>query len=405
MVLQGRAVVITALVVVALATSHLAAADPLVTVGLPDLRIAKEFDNAERKVIRYEHGTNHYFYVLPVQSNKQVPLRVVLHHAGGSGDRVLKEAFATKHRHQYGSPDHAILYLDCRDGKKNGEWWWGWHDIKAHKSTYTNTLQRTEQRVLDSIEYVVQTYNIDRNRIYLSGRSMGGTGSLGIGYTRGDLFAAILVNVPAGADHFLYRVNNSRGFPDPPPTINTSSQTDSWSKGQEDLLAYCQNNKLPMIFAWGPFGHASKPDMANRAAYDFPWLSIVKNAAYPVFTQCSTDDTYPGFQNKEGTQRGQISAYYRWTNITDTAKGFTMELRLVTNDELGAAEELPNESTADVTLRRIQHFKLGPGEKTSWVLNRDGKTVQKGKTMVSKNGRVTIPALTITAAPAQLTLK
>ena len=96
------------------------------------------------------------------------------------------------------------------------------------------------------------------------------------------VFAAILVNVPAGAEHFLFRLQNSR-YPDPPPTINTSSQTDGWSKRQEDLLAYCEENKLPMIFGWGPFGHASRPSMVNSAVYDFPWREIVKNEAYPVF--------------------------------------------------------------------------------------------------------------------------
>ena len=63
-----------------------------------------------------------------------------------------------------------------------------------------------------------------------------------------------------------------------------------------------------MIFAWGPFGHASRPNMANSAVYDFPWLDIVKNAAYPVFTNTDTDNVYPGHQNTTGKdQKGLLT--------------------------------------------------------------------------------------------------
>ena len=239
------------------------------------------------------------------------PLHVVLHHAGGSAKQAINEAFAAKHRHQYVAKEHCGLYLDCRSLKT--DWWWGWKTIEKDKELHKKQLQSAEERVLQSIEWAVKNQKLDRNRIYLSGRSMGGSGSLGIGYVRGDLFAAILVNVPAGAEHFLFRLQNS-DYPDPPPTINTSSQTDGWSKRQEDLLAYCEENKLPMIFGWGPFGHASRPSMVNSAVYDFPWREIVKNDAYPVFGNTDSDQIYPGFKGKGKDQVGQINGYFRWKN-------------------------------------------------------------------------------------------
>ena len=110
-----------------------------------------------------------------------------------------------------------------------------------------------------------------------------------------------------GTNNYFYVLPCKR-IKNPPPTINTSSQTDGWSKKQEDLLVFCQQNKLPMIFAWGPFGHASRPNMANSAVYDFPWLDIVKNAAYPVFTNTDTDNVYPGHQNTTGKdQKGLLT--------------------------------------------------------------------------------------------------
>ncbi|MBC8373502.1 MAG: hypothetical protein ISS69_06580 [Phycisphaerae bacterium] len=390
----------TAAVLTTLMAGVVWAAEPLA-----GLKMVREFEISGRKVLRYEHGEKgnngkKYFFVLPCENVKNPPLRVILHHAGGSGQQALNEAYKSKHRHQYGSKDYAILYLDCRNDKP--DWWWGWHGIKKNKDKYANKLYPTEKRVLDTVEWVIKNQKADRNRVYLSGRSMGGTGSLGIGYCRGDIFAAILVNVPAGADHVLFRLKNSN-YPDPPPTINTSSQTDGWSKGQEDLLAHCKKNKLPMIFAWGPFGHASRPDMANRAVYDFPWLKIVKNEAYPVFTDSDSDETYPGHKNKTGKdQKGQINGYYRWKNITDTDKNFAIQLRLVKNDELGKPETIPQESTADVTLRRLQAFKVKTGESHTWKTVRNGKVLQEGEVRPDKNGLLTVRRVKIDAVPVQL---
>jgi poly(3-hydroxybutyrate) depolymerase len=399
-----RTAKITILSLLTVLVGHSGAAElPASLTGLKKVKTSENKDG--RTVHRYEHGKNNYFYVLPCKGVENPPLRVVLHHAGGSGDRALNEAYSKKHRHQYADDNFAVLYLDCRNEQKTGGWWWGWHQINKKKDTYKTMLNPTEQRVLDTVEWVIKDQNIDRDRVYLSGRSMGGTGSLGIGYCRGDIFAAILVNVPAGAEHFLFRMSNS-DYPDPPPTINTSSQTDGWSKKQEDLLAFCQANKLPMTFAWGPFGHASKPDMANSAVYDFPWESIVRNAAYPVFTNADSDDTYPGHKNTSAKdQKGQINAYFRWTNVTDTAAKFEMELRLVKQDELGKPADIPAASTADLTLRRLQAFAPKTGKTYAWKTTRDGKTLQSGNVVTDAKGLLTIPAVKVEAAPAILVIE
>jgi hypothetical protein len=209
-----------------------------------------------------------------------------------------------------------------------------------------------------------------------------------------------LVNVPAGAEHFLFRLQNS-DYPDPPPTINTSSQTDGWAKRQEDLLAYCEENKLPMIFGWGPFGHASRPSMVNSSVYDFPWREIVKNEAYPVFGNADSDQVYPGFKGKGKDQAGQINGYFRWNNLVDTKERFSMELRLVRQDELGKPAAIPKQAIAAVTLRRLQNFKTQPGTSYAWKMSRKGKQLQAGTQVANKDGLLTLPKVAI-ATPATL---
>jgi predicted esterase len=364
---------------------------------MEDLALQEEFEIGGRKAFLYEHakqdGTPVPFYLVPSDGTfKNPPLHVVLHHAGGSAKQAINEAFSAKHRHQYVAREHCALYLDCRSLKT--DWWWGWKTIEKDKELHKQHLQSAEERVFQTIEWAVKKQKIDRNRIYLSGRSMGGSGSLGIGYVRGDIFAAILVNVPAGADHALFRLQNTN-YPDPPPTINTSSQTDGWSRGQENLLAYCRDNKLPMVFGWGPFGHASRPSMVNSAVYDFPWRKIVRNEAYPVFTNAVSDDTYPGFKGKGEDQEGQINGYFRWKNIEDSKDRFSMELRLVKQDELGKPAKIPGQSHADVTLRRLQHFKTEEGKSYEWSMVRGGTRTQTGMQISGKGGILTVPKVEI----------
>jgi poly(3-hydroxybutyrate) depolymerase len=369
-----------------------------------------------RRVIRYEHKSNKqwgynktqkdYFYVVPAKSKiKNAPLRVVLHSAGHSGDKVLADAF--KHHdwfHYYGSEDYHILYLDCRKNKIT-DWWWGYHEIRRHPDLYKNKLSPTEARVLSTVEWVIQKYHADRNRVYLSGISMGGSGSLGIGLCRGDIFAAISVAVPAGVEHMEFRMANGK-HQDPPPLFNISSHTDKWARGQERLLAYCEKNKYPIVFAWGQFGHRSDVSVANSAVHKFPWLSIRKNEAYPVFTGSSTDDRYPGFLNKEAPdQKGQINGYFRWKNIEDTKNMFVMELRLIKSEELGNAIKPPRRATTDVTMRRLQQFRVTPGAKLEWNMVRAGKVLQSGKVLADANGIVTVPDVTVTDSPSQLKIE
>ena len=141
--------------------------------------------------------------------------------------------------------------------------------------------------------------------------------------------------------------------------------------------------------------------MVNSAIYDFPWREIVKNEAYPVFGNADSDQVYPGFKGKGKDQNGQINGYFRWKNLMDTKKSFSIELRLVRQDELGKPAAIPKQATADVTLRRLQNFKTKPGTSYAWRLSRQGKQLQAGTQVADKDGLLTLPKVII-GAPATL---
>ena len=385
--------------------------------AMPEVKLINEGTISGRKVVRYEHVSGEqwgyatpqrdYFHVEhpTVPPNGKAALRVILHSAGGNGQSEMGPNITTNRAHviqAYVGEDSYGLWLDC-GGNRQVDWWWGYHSILNMPGRYKTELCPTEKRMLATVQWVMRTFPVDPNRVYLSGISMGGSGSLGLGMSHGDIFAAISVAVPAHADHGLYRMGNSQ-HADPPPIFNFSSQNDGWSKGEEQLIAYCQTNRYAMAFAWGPFGHTYDASKFNAAVYEFPWLAIRKDEAYPVFTGTSTDNTFPGCGNlKAPDQQGQINGYFRWKNITDTPRSFVMELRLVKQTELKRPIETPALATADVTLRRLQQFHVQPGKTYQWQMVTDNqRPIQSGTVTTDADGLLTIRQLKITDTPGQL---
>lgn len=376
--------------------------------GKPEMKLTETSEQKGKTILRYEHESvpewgyekpqSDYFLVLPPEGDpkgelKGRPLQVVLHSAGHSSDAVLKQSFQKPGWfHNVGLPDQYVLYLDCR--KNKNDWWWGAKNDLKEK--YEDTYAPTEKRLLTTIEWVIDKYQIDRNRVYLSGVSMGGSGSLGIGMCRGDIFATVNVTVPAGVDHVRARLFD-RTVTGPPVLINFTSVGDSWSKGQEELLAECKKKRYHLIFSFGRNGHHGSVDKYHPAAKAFPWRSIRKDEAYAVFTNASTDDVYPV------DEAGQIGALFRWNNLKDTAKEFQMELKMVTKEEVNGKEDLPTSATAEVSLRRLQNFKLGTKQGT-WTLKRGDVTLESGKVGLDANGLLTIGKLPLSNEPAVLTI-
>ena len=400
------------LLTIALASPSAAAE---VSFGTPTMTLVKETEMKGRKVLRYEHESipewgyakaqKDYFYLLPLAGNPEnKPLHVVLHSAGHSGDAVLRDAFAHPDWiHYAGLEDHSVLYLDCR--KNKNDWWWGAYTIRDGQGKYDGRYTPAEKRVLTTVQWAITKCKADRNRVYLSGISMGGSGSLGIGMCRGDVFAAVNVAVPAGVDHIKMRMFNRKNIPDPPILVNYSATNDGWCKGQEELIDVFRKNKYPLIFAWGPYGHTSSVAPFHPAALAFPWRSIRKDAAYPVFSNCSTDKKFPGFENAlGGDPAGQIGALLRWTNITDQPDKFEIDLHLVNKAELKLVVEIPASAQTDVSLRRLQRFKTESAKPYSWSLSRGGKTLQFGKAMADTAGLLTIEKLRVGNEPARLTI-
>lgn len=425
-----------------------------------DGRIIERFTHQSRSQWGYEISRQNYFFLVhPKKVGANAPLCVVLHSANRSALDYLGYYFLNRKVDPADNPsdtgekvpaDFYTLFLDS-----NNDEFWGWTTARRDRAQNSkeptpaeirvlNTSGSlvnvpgkleptpTENRVLDTIEWVAMKYNIDRNRIYLTGVSMGGCGSLGIGLPHGDVFAAMRVWVPAGTGYVSCRMGfappppadapkaqkdawskaiSKAGLPDPPLVVDLSAQNDGWSGDQAVLLNAAREGHLPLIVGWGPFGHtgayspvAKYPRCADALA--LPWMEIRKNEAYPVFTHASSDQR-PPWLNKPGEfdESGQINAYFRWKSVTDTPSAFAMRLWLEHPATDNSPPGVPQESVADITLRRLQQFKVVPDKSYAWRLVCGEKSVASGVIEPDAAGLLTIPNATITVAPAELHLK
>lgn len=218
-------------------------------------RAVETFDAGLRPEWGYAVPQQDTFVVMhPKQDYPQAPLYVVLHSAGHDVMSCVDCCRTVGNHDIYRSPDdHYALYLDCRKHQAQDWWWGGMHakDQGLIKRNSGGDPTPVEKRVIDTVKWVIQKYNIDPNRVYLSGNSMGGSGTLGIGMRHGDVFAAIKANVPAGIEHVSQRmyfppqsVPDNISLPDPPIVIDYSAPNDGWSEGHEPL---CKVHAGPQI--------------------------------------------------------------------------------------------------------------------------------------------------------------
>lgn len=368
-------------------------------------RFVEWFHHESGKEYGYKKTQTDSFAVLhpkDEEKGKEYPLYVVFHSAGHDLYSTLGCTPYVGNHDIYHAPENMYaLYLDCRFNQNN-DWWWGGVDALGKETDPSHggiELQPVEKRCIDTVEYVLNEYPIDRNAVFAVGNSMGGSGALGIAFPRGDIFTAILANVPAGVEHICDRSCLGRekpdGFsiPDPPLVVDYSAQNDEWSTGHEKLYQGMAKEKYALVGYFGIFGHANSLEFIrtyNDLVLTFDALSMRKNEAYPAFTNASTDDPIPWPDHRDSELSGQVNAFFRFKNREDTASVFSIDLWLAGEDEIKTANHLPQKSVADVTLRRIQNFAVRPGERIHYIFGEKDGTVSADET-----GHITIPAIPV----------
>lgn len=161
------------------------------------------------------------------------------------------------------------------------------------------------------------------------------------------------------------------------------------------------------MFFWGPFGHQNnheKIEKINDLPNRFAWTEVRRDDAYPVFTNATSDSVSPWPPSfgpcPADAPAGQINGFFRWSAEQDTPSKLVMILRLASSEELHSQIfTIPTESTADVSFRRLQEFRVNPDETVAWSFGD-----LSGQAVADEEGVVTIPRLPITVEPKTIVL-
>src|SRR5205814_2116472 len=132
-------------------------------------------------------------------------------------------------------------------------------------------------------------------------------------------------------------VPNDVKIPDPPVAVDYSAQNDGWSVGHERFVKAMNDRKYALYFYWGPFGHANNSAQikkVNDLIDSFDWLSVRKNEAYPVFTNATGNSKLPWPDQLKEKAAGQVNAFFRWKNLSDTKDKLEMSLYLSSPEDL-----------------------------------------------------------------------
>lgn len=141
-----------------------------------------------------------------------------------------------------------------------------------------------EQDVWDMLEDLKGRFSIDEDRMYLTGLSMGGGGTLWIGLSRPDVWAAIAPVCPAPPDGTMALAGNALNLPvhlfigDKDFLFQTAQD---WKKNFEENGTYLNYVEYPGI------GHNSW-EYAYKDGFIFDWFAQFKRDLYPARVRFST---------------------------------------------------------------------------------------------------------------------
>lgn len=365
-----------------------------------------------------------------ITGKKGLPLRVELHasqgQGGGAGDYGDSYLYFADAQMGYrdGLPgvfsveerrDKAGNYLLLRmrdaiehpSGTRAMEtYWFGYHCVPQHvMDADGKAYPFTERRTDWTIDWVMKKYDVDPQHVTVSGGSMGAWGTTTYAFRRPERFAAVYPNRPRTRQRGLPTLMGP--LPKNPMILMDDGKTDyfarmdmvkfaaghpedlpffGWCCGRRDGFATWQE-QIDMVkalsaahhgfaFAWNNGDHSSGAEPMAKVMKYYPAELFARNRSYPAFANSSLDQKLGDGDPKDGDLEGGINLGFRWQDLKDEEKQWSVKL----------SNDLANEDmTVDVTPRRCQQFKLKPGTEVKWSSGE-----QQGKSTADANGLLTI---------------
>jgi hypothetical protein len=303
----------------------------------------------------------------------------------------------------------------------------------------------TGVRVIHTVEWALKNLPVDTTRTYVTGYSMGATGTVFTVMMIPSKIAAMFIiapwldltippptnpgpaaivnrlwgtaetNLPTNQGYtrnerldafFLLRAHEDNSF----PVVYTFCGKADLSTGWEEKVALynlMDSTRLGGHHFWSNTNHYQVL-MSSPWAPSFPNFSFLTkyrtNLSYPAFSHCSINDN-PGNGNPtNGDAIGSINGHLDWNdNIVDSTNRWEITLRLKNLSTTFGSDIAPDSATTDVSLRRLQAFNVPPGYGINWENRRRNTVVQQGFFAYS-GGLITIPGVKVYKDSSRLTV-
>jgi len=276
-------------------------------------------------------------------------------------------------------------------------WFYGHRDASGKR-----VVNYSEQRMLKTIDFVVRQLKsegiqLDTNKIYTHGGSMGGTGGNFLGARFGDVFAAVLAskgavdhnrngkwtgdaerrlwgprsaNLPTNQGGRVWDHQNLIKWHLANIGKETAFILDAHASNDEsvpfdavpDYYEALQKAKRPFAAVWAPWGHGGfeEPRWPNHRWWGV--FAFNKDESVPAIGYASSND------DPRKSRHGQINCKVEWSSREHDFDKSTRRDDVVDEPDRWEVciRSLAGEQTASITPRRCQKFKPTPGKKYRW---------------------------------------
>lgn len=167
---------------------------PAASQDRPKLEFNKTWAKIQKKTYDFKEAGKEMEYGLFVPSTydkeKKTPLMIALHGLGSNPQQIMRYPQLTDLAEKHG-------YVVAAPMGYNNSGWYGQKPTFGRKPEPANLHELSEKDVMNVLEIVKKDYNIDPDRIYLMGHSMGGGGTFHLALKYPDIWAALGPIAPA----------------------------------------------------------------------------------------------------------------------------------------------------------------------------------------------------------------
>ena len=303
-------------------------------------------------------------------------------------------------------------------------WWYGYnrHIYETTLTAETVCPNYTERYLLYLVRWAQKYLGTDPPRTYIKGGSMGGSGTVAMALHFPDVFAAAFAQVPvysctkpgkgsatrlectcgplnkpaftADGTPLLEYMNGalqiSKATGDIPPIFATNGRKDGSIPWENNPPFYSAANQSRQAFAvyWNNGAHGMSRDApADCKAWGRQFTRYRLDQSYPVFSSYSDNRNYGSGHAADGDLQGWINRGLDWADPVDTPREHALTVTAI-------YEGIAYPVTVDVTPRRLQKFKLRPGDSVQATVG-PAKPVTLA---VDRHGLLTVPKVVINDA-------